>query len=202
MKSEAACPRVPLVMIRVMSLLVPIRARRDWRRDWEAEVINRWLLRERWKQSTVRMQSDLLKKTGGAFFDVLWFQETRTQLLLVTLNMLVAGATAFGALQNLLAGGLFAGGLSDGKAGSFWLSLAAFVLSLLFVISAVAIWRHWRMVRRLIMATGLFSILLHVYGALPPHRTIGYLALVVGAGYGLLMLLTFEWQRRRDLFLS
>jgi hypothetical protein len=60
--------------------------------------------------------------------------------------------------------------------------------------------RHWRAVRRLMMATGFLSILLHVYGALPPHRNIGYLALLVGAGYGLVMLLGFEWQRRRNLF--
>jgi hypothetical protein len=45
------------------------------------------------------------------------------------------------------------------------------------------------------------SILFHVYGALSPHRNIGYVAVVVGAGYGLLMLVTFEWQRRRKLVL-
>jgi hypothetical protein len=179
-----------------MSLLVPAGARRDWRREWEAEVINRWLRREKWKQSTVRMQSDLLKRIGGALFDVLWFQESRTRLLLVTLNMLVGGLTGFGALQELLAEGLF-----DRKAGTFLLSLAAVFISLLFIVSGVAMLRHWRTARRLIMATGLLSILLHVYGALPPHRNMGYIALVVGAGYGLLMLLAFEWQRRRKLVL-
>jgi len=59
--------------------------------------------------------------------------------------------------------------------------------------------RQWRAARRLIIVTGLLSILVHVYGALPPHRNMGYVALLVGAGYGLLMLLGFEWQRRRDL---
>ena len=195
MKSEAASPRISLGIIRAMSLLVPSGARRDWRQEWEAEVINRWLLREKWNQSALRMQSDLLKRIGGALFDVLWFQERRTRLLLVTLNMLVAGLTGFGALQELLAGGLF-----NRKAETVLLSLAAVFISLLFIISGVAMLRHWRRVRRLIMATGLLSILLHVYGSLPPHRTIGYLALLVGAGYGLLMLLGFEWQRRRDLF--
>ena len=201
MKSEAPSPRISLGIIRAISLLVPIRARRDWRREWEAEVINRWLLREKWKQSNLRMQSDLLKRTGGALFDVLWLQEKRAELMLVTLNMLVAGVTGFGALQELLAGGLFAGGLSDGKVGTFLLSLAAVFISLLFIVSGVAMLRHWRTARRLIMATGLLSILLHVYGALPPHRNMGYIALVVGAGYGLLMLLAFEWQRRRKLVL-
>jgi hypothetical protein len=195
MKSEAASPRISLGIIWAMSLLVPSSARRDWRREWEAEVINRWLLREKWKQSTLRMQSDLLKRIAGALFDVLWFQETRARLLLVMLNMLVAALTGFGALQELLAGGLF-----DRKAGTLLLSLTAVFVSLLFIISGVAMLRHWRTVRRLMMATGCLSILLHVYGALPPHRNIGYLALLVGAGYGLVMLLGFEWQRRRDLF--
>jgi len=195
MKSEAASPRISLGIIWAMSLLVPSGARRDWRREWEAEVINRWLLREKWKQSTLRMQSDLLKRIGGALFDVLWFQERRTRLLLVMLNMLVAALTGFGALQELFAGGLF-----DRKAGTLPLSLAAVFVSLLFIISGVAMLRHWRAVRRLMMTTGFLSILLHVYGALPPHRNIGYLALLVGAGYGLVMLLGFEWQRRRNLF--
>ena len=196
MKRKSASPRLSLGIIRAMSLLVPAGARRDWRREWEAEVINRWLCREKWKQSTVRMQSDLLKRIGGALFDVLWFQESRTRLLLVTLNMLVGGLTGFGALQELLAEGLF-----DRKAGTLLLSLAAVFISLLFIVSGVAMLRHWRTARRLIMATGLLSILLHVYGALPPHRNMGYIALVVGAGYGLLMLLAFEWQRRRKLVL-
>ena len=195
MKTEAASPRISLGIIWAMSLLVPSGARRDWRREWEAEVISRWLLRENWKQSTLRMQSDLLKRIGGALFDVLWFQERRTRLLLVMLNMLVAALTGFGALQELLAGGLF-----DRKAGTLLLSLAAVFVSLLFIVSGVAMLRHWRTVRRLMMATGFLSILLHVYGALPPHRHIGYLALLVGAGYGLVMLLGFEWQRRRNLF--
>jgi len=196
MKRKSASPRLSLGIIRAMSLLVPAGARRDWRREWEAEVINRWLLREKGKQSSVRMQYDLLKRIGGALFDVLWFQESRTRLLLVTLNMLVGGLTGFGALQELLAEGLF-----DRKAGTLLLSLAAVFISLLFIVSGVAMLRHWRTARRLIMATGLLSILLHVYGALPPHRNMGYIALVVGAGYGLLMLLAFEWQRRRKLVL-
>ena len=195
MKSKVASPRVSLGIIRAMSLLLPSSARRDWRREWEAEVVNRWLLCEKWKQPALRMQSDLLKRIGGALFDVLWFQERRMRLLLVTLNMLVAAATGFGALQELLAGGLF-----DRKSGTWLLSLAAVLISLLFIISGVAMLRHWRTVRGLIMATGLLSILHHVYGALPPHRTIGFIALFVGAGYGLLMFLGFEWQRRRDLF--
>jgi len=42
-------------------------------------------------------------------------------------------------------------------------------------------------------------MVVHVYGSLPPHRIMSYPALLVVAGYGLLMLLVFEWSRRRNL---
>jgi len=196
MKSEAASPRISLGIIWAMSLLVPSGARSDWRREWEGEVINRWLLREKWKQSTLRMQSDLLKRIGGALFDVLWFQESRARLLLVTLNMLVAALTGFGAIQEFIVRTFL-----KPETHPFLVSLAGILVSVLFVISGIAIGQKWRETRPLIIATSLLSILLHVYGALPPHRNMGYVALVLGAGYGLLMLVTFEWQRRRRLIL-
>jgi hypothetical protein len=51
----------------------------------------------------------------------------------------------------------------------------------------------------LIIVTGTLSILVYVYGALPPHRNMGILVLIVGAGYGLLMLVVFEWNQKRTL---
>jgi hypothetical protein len=196
MKSESASPRISLGIIRVMSLLVPANARRDWRREWEAELINRWLLCEEWQQSTLRMRSDLLKRSGGALFDVLWFQERRARLLFVTLNILVAGLTGFGAVQEF-----FVRVFLKPETQPFLVSLAGITVSVLFVISGFALVREWRNTRRLIIGTGVLSILLHVYGALPPHRNMGYVALLLGAGYGLLMLVAFEWQRRRKLVL-
>jgi hypothetical protein len=196
MKSESASPRISLGIIRVMSLLVPANARRDWRREWEAELINRWLLCEEWQQSTLRMRSDLLKRSGGALFDVLWFQERRARLLFVTLNILVAGLTGFGAVQEF-----FVRVFLKPETQPFLVSLAGITVSVLFVISGFALAREWRNTRRLIIGTGVLSILLHVYGALPPHRNMGYVALLLGAGYGLLMLVAFEWQRRRKLVL-
>jgi hypothetical protein len=196
MKSESASPRISLGIIRVMSLLVPANARRDWRREWEAELINRWLLCEEWQQSTLRMRSDLLKRSGGALFDVLWFQERRARLLFVTLNILVAGLTGVGAVQEF-----FVRVFLKPETQPFLVSLAGITVSVLFVISGFALAREWRNTRRLIIGTGVLSILLHVYGALPPHRNMGYVALLLGAGYGLLMLVAFEWQRRRKLVL-
>ena len=32
----------------------------------------------------------------------------------------------------------------------------------------------------------------HVYGALPPHRNMGYLALLIGAGYAVVMIAVYQ----------
>ena len=79
------------------------------------------------------------------------------------------------------------------------ISLAGIIVSILFVTSGIALLRQWPAVRRLIILTGTLSILLHVYGALPPHRNMGFVALIVGAGYGLVMLVVFEWNGKRNM---
>ena len=194
MKSKAQFPKTDLLLIRVTSLLVPGEFRSEWRREWEAEVISRWLLLEKQGRLNAQTRFDLSKRIPGALRDILWFQQQRTRLLLVTLNMLVAALTAFGALQEFIVCGI-----NGRQTQPFLLSLAGIIVSVLFMISGIAMLRQWRAARRLIIATGTLSILLHVYGAMPPHRNMGYVALLVGAGYGLLMLLGFEWNRRRRL---
>ena len=113
--------------------------------------------------------------------------------MLVTLNVLVALLTGFGALQEFIIRGILGAQMQP-----FLISLAGITVSVLFMISGIAMLRQWPTARRLIIATGTLSILLHVYGSLPPHRNMGYVALLVGAGYGLVMLLGFEWNRRRN----
>jgi hypothetical protein len=183
-----------LRVVRAISLLVPAQFRSEWRREWEAEIISRWLLLERWGRLDDQSKLDLLKRTQGALRDAIWFQQRRTRLVLVTLNMLVAALSVFGALPEFIVRGIF-----YHQTQPLLLSSAGLIVSLLFVISGIAMLRQWQTARRLVIATGTFSVLLHVYGALPPHRNMGYLALLVGAGYGLVMLLGFEWNRRRNL---
>jgi hypothetical protein len=48
------------------------------------------------------------------------------------------------------------------------------------------------------MLTGALSILIHIYGALPPHRNMGYLALLIGAGYALVMMFAYHKNSRRN----
>ena len=191
---EFQTPAIYLRIIRAISLLVPKQFRFDWRREWEAEVISRWRLLEKWNRLDAQHKFDLLKRVQGAFHDVVCFQQTRTRLVLVALNMLVALLTGFGALQQFIVCGVL-----DQEMQPFLVSLVGIMVSVLFVTSGIAMLRQWPNARCLIIVTGTLSILLHVYGVLPPHGNMGFIALIVGAGYGLLMLLGFEWNRRRNL---
>ena len=196
MSMEFQSPAFLLRLIRATSLLVPGEFRSEWRREWEAEVISRWLILEKWERLDGQSKLDLLKRVRGAFRDAICFQQRRTRLLFVTLNMLVAALTAFGALQELIVRGIL-----YRQRQPLLLSLAGIVVSVLFMTSGIAMLRQWLTARRLVIATGTLSVLLHVYGALPPHRNMGYVALLVGAGYGLVMLLAFERNRKRNLVL-
>ena len=185
-----------LRLVWAVSLLVPSQFRSEWRREWEAEIINHWLLLEKWGQLNAQTKLDLFRRVQGSFVDVLSFQQRRTYLVLAVLNVLVALTTGFGALQEFIVGGI-----GHGQMQPLLISVAGIVVSVLFIISGIALLRQWSNVRRLINLTGALSILLHVYGVLPPHRIMGFFVLIVGAGYGLVMLLGFEWNRRRNLVL-
>jgi hypothetical protein len=185
-----------LRLVRALALLVPKQFRSDWRREWEAEVISRWLLVEKWDGLNFKSKLDLLRRIQGAFRDVVWFQQRRGSLMRVTLNMVVALLTGFGAWQEFIISGL-----RGGKVQPFLVSIIGIIVSMLFAISGIAMLRRWPAARRLIIVTAILSILLHIYGALSPHRNMGYVALIVGAGYGLVMLVMFERSGKRNLVL-
>jgi hypothetical protein len=189
-------PGIYLWIIRAISLLVPKQSRLEWRREWEAEVFSRWLLLKEWERLTAHSKFDLFKRVRGSVLDVLCFQQRRTSLVLVAFNVLVALLTGFGALQEFIIRGI-----RDRQMQPLLLSLMAIIVSILFITSGIALLRRWPAVRRLITITGTLSILLHIYGVLPPHRNMGFFVLIVGAGYGLVMLVVFEWNERRNLVL-
>jgi hypothetical protein len=187
-------PAIYLWIIRAISLLVPKEPRLEWRREWEAEIFSRWLQLKEWERLTAHTKLDLFKRVHGAFSDVLWFQQRRTSLALVALNILVALLTGFGALQVFIIRGI-----RDRQMQPLLISLVGIIVAILFITSGIALLRRWPTVRRLITLTGTLSILLHVYGAMPPHRNMGFVVLIVGAGYGLVMLVVFEWNEKRNL---
>lgn len=106
-------------------------------------------------------------------------------MIFAVLNILVALVLGFGAVQELLVPGLRGG---EVQVQPFFIGLAGTVVSVLFIISGVAMWWKWPSARRLAIVTAVSSILFHVYAALPPHRNVGLPALIIGAGYGLVLL--------------
>lgn len=105
-------------------------------------------------------------------------------MTLAVLNILVGLITGFGAGQEFIVRGI-----QGREAQPFFIGLFGIAVSLLFLMSGVAMWRKWPRARPLVIITAIFSILFHVYVALPPHRYVGFPALIVGAGYGLVLLI-------------
>ena len=187
MKLSFHSPAPYLLFIRAMSLLIPLQSRLDWRREWEAEIVNRWQLLEKRNQLNMKNKLDLSAKVSGATRDVASFEHNKTRLLLGVFNILVALVLGFFAVQEFATSGI-----RDGRLQPFVLSSAAIVVSILFIISAVAMFREWTAARWFVLITGVASLLVHVYGALPPHRNMGYQALLIGAGYAVVMILVYQ----------
>jgi hypothetical protein len=105
-------------------------------------------------------------------------------MILVVLTILVALLTGFGAVQELIVRGIL-----NREVQPFIIGLAGTAISVLFLISAIAMWRKWATAQTWAIVAAISSILFHIYAALPPHRNVGVLALIIGAGYGLVLLI-------------
>lgn len=105
-------------------------------------------------------------------------------MTLAVLNILVALVLGFGAVQEVIVPGI-----RGRNVQAFFIGLAGIVVSVLFITSGIAILRKWPSARLLAIIAASLSILFHVYGALPPHRNVGPPALIIGAGYGLVLLI-------------
>jgi hypothetical protein len=99
------------------------------------------------------------------------------------LSILVALFLGFGVVQEFIVRGV-----RGGEVQSLLVGLAGMVVSVLLATSGIALWRQWTAARRLVLFAAISLIVFHVYAALPPHRNVGMLALIVGAGYGLILL--------------
>ena len=192
MKHNFVTPARYLRFIHAMSLLIPRQARSDWRREWEAEVINRWQMLQQRNRLNLKSKLDLSVRVAGATHDVASFQNNQARLVLSVLNILVAFVMGFYAVQE------FAVHIRDGQLQPFFLSSAAIMVSILFIISAVAMLLEWTAVRSLVFITGVSSLLVHVYGALPPHRNMGFQALLIGAGYAVVMICVYQKNAPRN----
>ena len=105
-------------------------------------------------------------------------------MVFAVLNILIGLVLGFGAAQEFITLGLV-----DRPVQPFLAGLVGIVVSVLFITSGIAMWRKWPSARRLVISTAILSILFHVYSALPPHRNMGFPALIIGVGYGLVLLI-------------
>jgi hypothetical protein len=114
-------------------------------------------------------------------------------MVLAILSILVGLLTGFGAVQELIVPGIIGGGVQPAIIG-----IIGTVISVLFLISGIAMWRKWPSTRRLVIVTAILSIVFHVYAALPPHRNVGPPALILGAGFGLVLLIATFTSRGKN----
>jgi putative ABC transport system permease protein len=68
-----------LWLIRAIGVIVPQRLRADWRQEWEAELRCRETMLADWDKLDWRNKLDLLRRSGGAFWDALCLQPRRLE---------------------------------------------------------------------------------------------------------------------------
>ncbi|HEX5081529.1 MAG TPA: ABC transporter permease [Blastocatellia bacterium] len=68
-----------LLLIRFIGVIVPLRLRAGWRREWEAELRHREELLADWDRLDWRGKLELLRRSTSAFWDALWLQPKRLE---------------------------------------------------------------------------------------------------------------------------
>jgi hypothetical protein len=114
-------------------------------------------------------------------------------MILAILTILVGLLVGFGGMQELIVGGII-----DHEVYPAILGIIGTIIAILFIVSGVAMWRRWPNTRRLVIITSILSIVFHVYAALPPHRNVGLPALIMGAGFGLVLLIVMFSSRGKN----
>lgn len=99
------------------------------------------------------------------------------------LNISVALFLGYGAVEEF-----WVRGIGGGEVQPLVVGLAGACVSVFIALSGVRLWQRRANARTLVVVSAILSIVFHVYAACPPHRNVGVLVLLVGAGYGLLLL--------------
>jgi hypothetical protein len=99
------------------------------------------------------------------------------------LGILMAALLGFGAVEELIVRGV-----RGGEVQPLVVGLAGALVSLLLALATVALWRQHTEARGLAIVAALAAIAFHGYAAMPPHRNVGLLVLVVAAAYGAVLL--------------
>jgi hypothetical protein len=82
---------------------------------------------------------------------------------------------------------LYFRGIVNNEPQPFFIGFLGTVTSLLLVAAGVAMMRGWPQRRNLMLIAAILNAVFLVYSALPPHRNVGILALVIGAAVSCLL---------------
>jgi hypothetical protein len=70
--------RVALALLRLVQPLAPAATRREWVREWEAEIRHRWEWLARRGETGWRTEIDLVRRSLGALADAAWLRQQYT----------------------------------------------------------------------------------------------------------------------------
>ena len=121
-----------------------------------------------------------------------FLSQTMEETVLPITTAVIGLMLGFGGLQEM-----FVRGIWNGELQPLLMGIAGALVSALLLLAALAIWRRWSQWPRIAMLAGVLSIVFHVYGALPPERNVGMLAMTLGVGIGV-ALLTYTIRRRES----
>lgn len=103
----------------------------------------------------------------------------------------------FGGLQEL-----FVRGILYRELQPFLVGATGALVGAMLLLTALAHWRRWPRWPRLAIAAGSASVLFHVYASRPPERNVGLLAMLLGVGIGLALIVRASRAARSPLELT
>lgn len=99
------------------------------------------------------------------------------------LGILVAALLGSGAVQELVVRGI-----RGGEVQPLIIGVTGTVVSVLLALAALALGSRHHSARPLAIVAAIAGIVFHVYAALPPHRYVGLLVLMIAAAYSAALL--------------
>ena len=103
-------------------------------------------------------------------------------MAVAVIAVVVGIALGFGGVQEL-----YVVGIVGGQSQPFLIGLLGIATSILMIAAGVGIMRGWPQRRNLMLVAALLNVAFLVYSALPPHRNVGFFALLIGGVMSLVL---------------
>jgi hypothetical protein len=110
--------------------------------------------------------------------------------LLSLVTALIGMLLGFGGLKELFVRGILYRELQPLLVGATGALVGALLL-----LAALAHWRRWSLWPRLAIASGSASVMFHLYASMPPERNVGVLAMLLGVGIGIALIVRASRER-------